>query len=67
LPATVRDHEVAILVPPHHPVATRGAIKRATISRGYRFSDPHSWSRTLDRHPSLIARTRQRPGIHERE
>jgi len=63
LPASVRDNAGSILAPSHEPVA----IRRAAMIRGCRFSGPHSWSCAIGRYATLVARTRQRPGIHERE
>jgi HTH-like domain/Integrase core domain len=67
LPATVCDYEAASLVPSPDLVATRGAIKRPATFRRRRFFDSRSWSRTIDRYTSLIARTRHGPRISEGE
>jgi glycosyltransferase involved in cell wall biosynthesis len=58
LPAAVQDYEGAIVVPAHDPVAIRNAIRRLPQLRGRRFSDPHSWERTVERYGDLLRRLR---------
>jgi glycosyltransferase involved in cell wall biosynthesis len=47
LPAAVADYEGAVLVPPRDPVALRNAILQLPEMRGRRYTDPHSWNRTV--------------------
>jgi glycosyltransferase involved in cell wall biosynthesis len=55
LPAAVADYEGAILVPPSNPIMLRDAIRRLPDLRGRRFTDPHSWDRTVTRYGELMA------------
>jgi glycosyltransferase involved in cell wall biosynthesis len=54
LPAAVEDYEGAILVPPHDRIALRDAIRRLPDLRGRRYTDPHSWDRTVTRYGELM-------------
>jgi glycosyltransferase involved in cell wall biosynthesis len=62
LPAAVEGYEGAILIPPRDPVALREAIRRLPAMLGRRFSDPHSWQRTVERYGELLARLEGRSG-----
>jgi glycosyltransferase involved in cell wall biosynthesis len=50
----VRDYPGALLVPPRDPAAIRGALSQLLERRGHRYSDPHSWKRTVESFRSLI-------------
>jgi glycosyltransferase involved in cell wall biosynthesis len=54
LPEAVADYEGAILVPPHDPAALLDAIRKLPDLRGQRYSDPHSWERTVARYGALM-------------
>ena len=55
----VRDYPGALLVPPKDPVALRGALLGLLERRGQRYSDPHSWNRTVSSLHLLIDELRQ--------
>ena len=55
----VRDYPGALLVPPKDPVALRGALLGLLERRGRRYSDPHSWNRTVSSLGLLIDELRQ--------
>jgi glycosyltransferase involved in cell wall biosynthesis len=46
----------ASLVPPADPVALAAAMATLPATRGGRFTDPHSWSQTVDAYADLFAR-----------
>jgi glycosyltransferase involved in cell wall biosynthesis len=54
LPAAVDAYGGAILVPPQDPESLREAIRRLPALRGQRFSDPHSWERTVEQFTRLF-------------
>jgi glycosyltransferase involved in cell wall biosynthesis len=51
-------YQGADMVPPHDPAALRGALLRLLDRRGDRYTDPHSWERTVDSFGSLIRELR---------
>ena len=55
----VRDYPGALSVPPKDPVALRGALLGLLERRGQRYSDPHSWNRTVSSLGLLIDELRQ--------
>ncbi|MCL4466874.1 MAG: glycosyltransferase family 4 protein [Chloroflexi bacterium] len=55
LTEAVADYKGAILVPPKDPAALRRALTEVAGMWGKRFSDPHSWERTLARYEALFA------------
>ena len=55
----VAGYEGAIHVPPHDPDALRHALTRVRALRGRRFSDPHSWRRTVEEYDALFQALRQ--------
>jgi glycosyltransferase involved in cell wall biosynthesis len=59
LPEAVGDYEGAILVPPADVSALQAAIRRLPAMRDQRFTDPHSWDRTIDSYDALIDRVRR--------
>jgi glycosyltransferase involved in cell wall biosynthesis len=60
LPAALAEYEGAILVPPRDAAALREAIRQLPQLRGKRFSDPHSWARTIESYNRLIERIRSK-------
>lgn len=58
LPAATADYEGAILVPARDPAGLRDAIRLLPAMRGRRFSNPHSWSRSVEAYDHLIERIR---------
>jgi glycosyltransferase involved in cell wall biosynthesis len=50
----VKDYPGALLVPPRDPQALRQCLLQLPGLRGQRYSDPHSWKRTIDSFGSLI-------------
>lgn len=58
LPAAVADYQGAILVPPSDAAGLRDAIRLLPAMRGQRFSDPHTWARSVDAYDRLIERIR---------
>jgi glycosyltransferase involved in cell wall biosynthesis len=52
----VQDYAGALLVPPRDPPALRNALLRLLERRGRRYSDPHSWQRTVNDYRALIDR-----------
>ncbi len=54
LPASVEGYEGAILTPPRDPAALGEAIRRIPAILGKRFSDPHSWQRTVEGYGELL-------------
>ncbi len=49
-------YEGATIVPPRDPVALRDALSECQNLRGKRFTDPHSWDRTVANYDALFAR-----------
>jgi glycosyltransferase involved in cell wall biosynthesis len=60
LPAAVEGYDGAILVPPRDVAALREAIRRLPPLLGQRYSDPHTWVRTVDAYDDLFGRIRTR-------
>ena len=54
LPEAVNDYEGAILVPPSDPLALGDAIRRLSGLCGKRYTDPHSWDRTVLHYRTLM-------------
>lgn len=54
LPEAVAEYDGAILVPPHDPKALLSAIRQLPVLRGQRYSDPHSWERTVKQYAQLL-------------
>ena len=52
----VAGYEGAVQVPPHDPPAIRDGLVRVRTMRGRRFTDPHSWERTVARYEQLFLR-----------
>jgi glycosyltransferase involved in cell wall biosynthesis len=50
----VRDYPGALLVPPRDPAAIQRALSQLLERRGHRYTDPHSWKRTVESFRSLI-------------
>jgi glycosyltransferase involved in cell wall biosynthesis len=50
----VQQYPGAILVPPRDPVALRQALSRLPALGRQRYSDPHSWARTVAEYQALI-------------
>lgn len=50
----VRDYPGALLVPPRDPGAIQRALSQLLERRGHRYTDPHSWTRTVESFRSLI-------------
>jgi glycosyltransferase involved in cell wall biosynthesis len=55
LPEAVADYAGAVLVPPRDPIALQAALIQIARLRGQRFSDPHSWERTVASYRALFA------------
>jgi len=55
----VRDYPGALLVPPQDPAALRDALLQVLERRGQRYSDPHSWTKTVSSFRALIDELRQ--------
>ena len=55
----VRDYPGALLVPPRDPRALRDALLQVLERRGQRYSDPHTWTETVDSFRALIDELRQ--------
>jgi glycosyltransferase involved in cell wall biosynthesis len=63
----VQDYPGALLVPPRDPTALRGALLRLLERRGRRYSDPHSWQKTVNSYRTLfdqLHRAEPRSGRH---
>jgi glycosyltransferase involved in cell wall biosynthesis len=52
----VENYDGALQVPPQDPDAIRAAIRRVASMKGERFTDPHSWERTIERYDELFDR-----------
>lgn len=50
------DYEGTHFVPPADPAALAEALVEVAASRGRRFTDPHSWDRTVDAYGELLRR-----------
>ena len=55
----VQDYPGALLVPSQDPAALREALLQLLMLRGQRYSDPHSWQRTIDAYRALIGQLNQ--------
>jgi glycosyltransferase involved in cell wall biosynthesis len=55
----VQDYPGALLVPSQDPAALREALLQLLMRRGRRYSDPHSWQRTVDAYRALIDQLNQ--------
>jgi glycosyltransferase involved in cell wall biosynthesis len=55
----VQDYPGALLVPPRDRTALRGALLELLERRGERYTDPHSWQRTVDTYRALIDQLRR--------
>lgn len=53
LTEAVAGYEGAILVQPRDPLGLRDALRRVAAWRGKRFSDVHSWERSVERYEAL--------------
>jgi glycosyltransferase involved in cell wall biosynthesis len=58
LPAAVADYQGAIMVPPGDSDRLRDAIRLLPAMRGQRFTDPHTWARSVDAYDRLMERIR---------
>ena len=58
----VAGYQGALRIPPHDPAALRSALHEALSLRGQRFSDPHTWERTVNGYADLFAELRVEAG-----
>jgi glycosyltransferase involved in cell wall biosynthesis len=59
----VRDYPGALLVPPRDPVTLQSALLQLLSRRGCRYTDPHSWTRTVNSLRSLIGELQDGPPV----
>jgi glycosyltransferase involved in cell wall biosynthesis len=60
----VQDYRGALLVPPRDPMALQCALLQLLDRRGLRYTDPHSWQRTVNSYYSLIEELRRGGNAH---
>lgn len=58
LAEAVQGYEGALQIEPHDPEAIRQALHSAREVRGRRYSDPHSWARTVSEYTDLFENVR---------